>query len=68
MFRLIFPSLHRRGRGLSGVAPILSDPRPKTDPKASAKISAVVAGPGNDPDVDCRLDVVVRWRHDGAHA
>ena len=39
MFRLIFPSLYRRGRWLSGAVPILSDAGPKAVPKASAKNS-----------------------------
>jgi len=48
MFRLIFPSQHRCGRWLFGAAPILSDPKPKADPIASAKNSPLGAELDND--------------------
>jgi hypothetical protein len=53
--RLIFPSLYRRRRWLSGAAPILSDPRPRAAPKASAKNSPLAAEPANAPEsaADC---------------
>ena len=55
MFRLIFPSLYRRGRWLSGAAPILSDPRPKGAPKASAKIRRSPRGNDLFPQRSSRL-------------